>query len=276
VARAFVQLTPETLRKLRKDPGKIGDENIPASLLKHADDQTVVGLVAVIEAIHHENLDPATFAGWGVIAAPRFLGRTAFETSFPVFQAEGAWGVSPHLISQNSLHSLSGTISQALKAHGPNLGIGGSPGAELEAFLAAATFLTECPPEEGVWLVLTGWNTLREDDVAPTTRCCEALALGLVISHAPTTAAPQIRIAPGLAIGDAILGAPSTQPLDLAQLADWVASSHVQPSEVVAKDLLHTDTTWRFDEPHERGAFAAPRSGRAATLPRQPGSETAP
>ena len=75
-----------------------------------------------LEGIGESRHGPAGFGRWRVLAAPRFLGRAAFERRSPSILAEGAWGVSPHLIPGHSLHSPSGTISQALQAHGPNLG----------------------------------------------------------------------------------------------------------------------------------------------------------
>jgi hypothetical protein len=152
--------------------------------LKHADDQTVVGLVALLRAIGVSGLDPTGFGHWGIVAAPRYLGRPTFDTIFPRFLAEGAWGVSPYLIPHDSLHSPSGTFSQVLKAHGPNLGVGGAPGGEAEALLTAATWLRE-DQAPGVWVILTGWAPgLSPDDYTRTDACCEAIALAVVPSGA--------------------------------------------------------------------------------------------
>src|SRR5262249_37658335 len=106
---------------LRRQPGPPLREPWPANFLKHVDDQTVVGLSAVLGAIAGHSLVPPgvsdPFRDWGVVAAPRFLGRPMLAGALPRFQNEGAWGVSPHLIPHRSLHSISGTVSQALEVH---------------------------------------------------------------------------------------------------------------------------------------------------------------
>jgi 3-oxoacyl-(acyl-carrier-protein) synthase len=143
------------LAGLRRNPGTLSGSQFPAGRLKHVDAQTVVGVAAVLRAIEESGLDPNGFGEWSVVAAPRFLGRATFDTVFPQFLAEGAWGVSPHLVANHSLHAVSGMISQTLKAHGPNLGAGGAPCQEIEAFLAAGT-LIDAGLSAGVWVVLTG------------------------------------------------------------------------------------------------------------------------
>ncbi len=153
-ADAVVRAGPETLAELRRHPGPAPHMSPPASLLKHADEQTVAGLCAVYQAIVRAGWQGACFRDWGVVAAPRFLGRPAMVAALQRFAAEGAWGVSPHLIPHRSLHSVSGTISQALQIHGPNFGVGGGPGGPLEGLLAATALLIgkQLP---GVWMVLT-------------------------------------------------------------------------------------------------------------------------
>lgn len=179
VAQAVVRATAAEIPALRKSPGAPGGPAVAPSVLRHVDEQTVAGASAVLRAVHEWGLDPAGFADWGVVAAPRFLGRSAFESAFPQFQAEGAWGVSPLLIANHSLHSISGTVSQVLKAHGPNLGVGGAPGGEAEAFLAAAMMLHD-GSAPGVWVVLTGWTPGWDGGKADgSTGVCEALALAL-------------------------------------------------------------------------------------------------
>ncbi len=185
-AHAGVRVPCEGLGPLRRQPGPVYGDPFPASFLKHVDEQTVVGLTAIFQAIHDHGLTPAPggpgFSAWGVVAAPRFLGRSTMAAALQRFAAEGAWGVSPHLIPHRSLHSVSGTVSQALRIHGPNFGVGGGPGAAAEAVLAAAALL-ECRHLPGVWLVLTALDPeVAPDDKgrpAPGTLCA-ALALALV------------------------------------------------------------------------------------------------
>ena len=153
-ADATVRVSVEALAELRRHPGPVCGEPLPTSFLKHADEQTVAGLTAVYQAIDSVGWQTTCFRDWGVLAAPRFLGRPAMAAALQRFQAEGAWGVSPHLIPHRSLHSISGTVSQALKVHGPNFGVGGGPGAAAEVLLAATAML-ERKDLPGVWVVLT-------------------------------------------------------------------------------------------------------------------------
>jgi hypothetical protein len=123
-----------------------------------------------------------------VVAASRFMGRTALAAALVRFKAEGAWGLSPHLIPHRSLHSLSGTVSQALKIHGPNFGSGGGPGGAADALLTGAAMLPGGLP--GVWVVLTGWEPEPATDdqgrVITPDCVCNAVALALMpVSHDP-------------------------------------------------------------------------------------------
>src|SRR5262249_6770324 len=106
---------------------------------------------------HRYGLTDTPWHDWGVLAAPRFLGRACLAQALQRFALEGAWGVSPHLIPHRSLHSVSGTVSQALGIHGPNFGVGGGPDSAAEGLLAAAALVAE-QRVPGVWLVLTGWD----------------------------------------------------------------------------------------------------------------------
>ncbi len=182
-ADATVHVALESLTELRRQPGPIHGEPLPASFLKHADEQTVAGLAAVYQAIDRWGLHATDFRDWGVVAAPRFLGRPAMAAALQRFQAEGAWGVSPHLIPHRSLHSLSGTVSQALKVHGPNFGVGGGPGGAAEVLLAAAAML-EGQKLPGVWVVLTCLDPERPPEAtgrpAAGTQC-----LGLALALTP-------------------------------------------------------------------------------------------
>jgi hypothetical protein len=192
----------ESLADFRRQPGPVPGGPLPLSLLKHADEQTVVGLAAVLRAIHEHALS-ADFRDWGVLAAPRFLGRPLMAVALQRFQAEGAWGVSPHLIPHRSLHSISGTVSQALKIHGPNFGVGGGPGCTAEVLLAAAAML-ERQRLPGVWVVLT----CLEPEQPPTERGLPApgtLCVGLALALTPTRPAHagiRLRVVGGVRPGE--------------------------------------------------------------------------
>jgi hypothetical protein len=215
-------------------------------------------LAVVLEAIRRAGLDPLGFRDWAVVASPRFLGRSAFERAFPDFQAEGAWGVSPHLVPHNSLHSLSGTLSQVLGAHGANLGVGGSPGGEREAFLAAASFLAD-RSSAGVWVVLTGWSDVSLRDSA-SPGWCEALAIGLT-TPSPERTAPRLMLAPGLVLSETHIGASSERPLDLGRLAGWLES--LEPAGRACAPS--PGTQWRLDERHGSDRIGVPHSAPATS-----------
>jgi hypothetical protein len=199
---------------VRRRPGPTeGREPLPPSFLKHADEQTVAGLAAAFQAIHDHGLRDTDFTEWGVLGAPRFLGRPAMAAALQRFLAEGAWGVSPHMIPHRSLHALSGTVSQAFKIHGPNFGVGGGPGGTAEALLAAAALLAgdRLP---GVWLVLTALEPEQVPDNSghplPGSR-----AVGLALALAPA-GAPRGRLA--LRVGPVAGQAVGAPPLELDDL----------------------------------------------------------
>jgi hypothetical protein len=260
VAHAAVRATADELPALRRSPGALGGAAVPPSLLRHADDQTVVGLAAVLRAVSRGGLDPGGFAGWSVVAAPRFLGRSTFEAVFPRFLAEGAWGVSPHLIPNHSLHAPSGTVSLALQARGPNLGVGGAPGGEAEAFLTAATFLAE-GSVAGVWVVLTGWGAGR--DAGPNPPPCEALALALTAARAGW-AGTRLKLGPGVVHVEPASGAAAEDDPVTVALAGWIGA------------LASGDgaKTWRVDRgTHTRTPAPHRHAGRPASPARETGHE---
>jgi hypothetical protein len=153
-AMARLREPVEALPELRRCPGPVPPGAIPASFLKHSDEQTVFGLTAIFRAVKDSGLNPDSFRDWGVLAAPRFFGRISVGFHVTRFAAEGAWGVSPHVIPHRSLHALSGSVSQALKIHGPNFGVGGGPGSPVEVLLNAVALLhgQQLP---GLWVVMT-------------------------------------------------------------------------------------------------------------------------
>lgn len=180
-AWGIVQATPAQLGPLRQNPGLLAGAPLPGGFLKHADDQTVAALAAVLQAIEQNDL-AVDFRDWGVIGAPCFLGRATLTVALQRFAAEGAWGISPHLIPHRSLHALSGTISQALRIHGPNFGVGGGPAAAVEAILNGAALISDSRLP-GVWVVMTGWHPEPIPDSkgqVPPQSLCQAAALALV------------------------------------------------------------------------------------------------
>jgi hypothetical protein len=181
MAHAQVCAPLEALADLRRHPGPATGPDVPANFLKHADEQSIAGLSAVYHAIHNHGLHDTNFRDWAILAAPRFPGRTVMIPSINRFLAEGAWGVSPHLVPHRSLHSLSGTISQALKIQGPNYGIGGGNSAAEEVVFAALALLAR-QQLPGVWVVITALDpetALDENNNCATDKRLRALALAL-------------------------------------------------------------------------------------------------
>jgi hypothetical protein len=210
LAHARVAVPLSSIPDLRRHPGP----SVSPTFLKHADEQTVVGLAAVFQAIHEHNLESLDFSSWGVLGAPRFAGRPVMIPSFKRFLAEGAWGMSPHLIPHRSLHSLSGTISQALKIHGPNFGVGGGVSAADEIMVAALSML-ERQRLPGVWIVVTALNpedALDAEGKGPPQKCAKALAMALT---------PATRGWPGLCLRlEPETETRSPEPLDYFRLFD--------------------------------------------------------
>ncbi len=168
------------------------------SVLRHSDDQTITALAAVHSAIRQMgDCVPREFERWGILVASCFLGRSTLLAAFNRFDAEGVWGVSPHLIPHYALHSPAGTLSLALGIRGPSLGVGGGPGAVFEGLLAALSWLA-AGVVPGLWLVQTAWSPelVPDPEGEPLGECeCHALALALVPSpRAETTTMPAFRL----------------------------------------------------------------------------------
>lgn len=225
-----VQAAPEQIAALRQKPGGANARPLPPGLLKHADEQTVAAVAAVWQAIHRFDLAATRFTDWGVVAAPRFLGRAAMAAAVQRFAAEGAWGISPHLIPHRSLHSVSGAISQALTIHGPNFGVGGGPDGVSEVFLAVSTLL-ERERLPGVWVLLTGWDPEPRPGCEPAVAAtCGAVALALT---APGTATTGWRLAIRPAAGAHDPG--ETEPLSLEALRAALVDAAEPPARCVWK-----------------------------------------
>jgi hypothetical protein len=196
-----VRASAEQVAAWRRQPLALAGESLPASFLKHSEDQTITGLHALQQALQRAGLPTDAFSAWGVLAAPTFLGRFAMALSLGRYLQEGAWGVSPNLIPHHSLHGLSGTISQALKIHGPNFGAGDGPGGHRDAFLLAAGLLADGCADgtlPGLWLVLTGHESeaIPPLDQPTGTPACLAVVLALVGSPHPP-AGPRLGIGQG-------------------------------------------------------------------------------
>jgi hypothetical protein len=166
---------------LRKEPPALGVE-LAGHFLKHADEQTIVALQAIGRAIKQHQLDPRTMTEWGIVAAPRYIGRLAGASILDRFARQGGSGVPPHAVAQNSLHSVSGAASIALGLHGPNVGVGGGPWAIGDGLVAALT-LFDTSHVPGLWLLLTQFEPepLPDEVGRPLNETvCHAVALALI------------------------------------------------------------------------------------------------
>src|SRR5881394_3101144 len=111
---------------LRKNLPAWAPKDTPGHFLKHADEQTVVAVVALDNAIQSRGSEIDEYRQWAIVAAPRFIGRMAGAVTFHRYSKSGGPSISPHLIPQHSLHSVSGALSILLATRRPNFGIGGT------------------------------------------------------------------------------------------------------------------------------------------------------
>jgi hypothetical protein len=153
-AVGWVQAPSADWPALRQNPGRLPGRSGTSSALRHAEDQTILGLAAMLKALEQRYGDQPPNPDWGVVAAPCFLGRLGAATFMERFRRQGCIGISPQNIPNLSLHAMSGTLTMLLGIHGPNFGVGGAHGNVAEGLLAALALQSEpsCP---GVWLVLT-------------------------------------------------------------------------------------------------------------------------
>ncbi len=228
---------PDQVASLRSRVALAFGEQTPTSLLKQLEDQTLVALAAVADALDVARTMALDTRDWAVVAAPRRPGRARVSESIQKFCTQGAWGVSPHLIPHCSLHSLAGTLSQALGSHGPNLGTGGTPDRDSDVLLTAASFLAD-ETVPGVWMVWTGWND--EAPIADTLdqRVCRAVVLGCPALTAVPAAAgwPSLRLKLHTYEIHAIFS------IDLSATLFCLESL----AEAISAERIHTLTGWRL------------------------------
>lgn len=193
-SHALVEATLAEIPGLRDQPVPEGVPALPARFLRHCDEQTVVGIRAVLAAIAAHPEPRPTFADYGVVAAPCQAGRIATAQSLAMLRTAGGVAVSPHIVPQCSLHSLAGAVSVALGMHGPNIGTSGGEHAVSEGLLTSLSLLAgnpitgDSPP--GIWLLVSGWtqepllDATGKPDCSPLTDArsgpiCRAVAVAL-------------------------------------------------------------------------------------------------
>jgi hypothetical protein len=229
-----VRAWPEQLVQWRKAPAPMPPEPFSPAAIRHSEEQTLAALWAVCEATASMDPTPDSFAQWGVIAAPHLMGRAGNAVAADRFDQEGVWGLSPHMIPHHSLHAVSGTISQVLKMHGPNFGVGNGPRSSNDGWLTAATLLSErlLP---GLWLVIVGHTEeyLPRPGAEAANRVeCEAVALALAPSSGAASGL-HLRICPedylkGSRPEEAFLS--SLPSFSLSRLVDEVSRRDAQPA----------------------------------------------
>jgi hypothetical protein len=160
----------KTIAALRKSLPAWAPQGTPGHFLKHADEQTVLAVAALDHAIQSAGRSAGEYCQWAIVAAPRFIGRVNGCVTLGRYSAGGGPAVSPHLISQHSLHSISGALSILLSSRQPNFGVGGTGNSLVEGLLTALTF--SGPQNSGAWLVATGWDPEPQLDDAGN--CCNA------------------------------------------------------------------------------------------------------
>ena len=155
--------------------------------LRHSDEQTVVGMHAVLAAIAQYPEPRPSFDLHGVIAASCQAGRISAAQTLVQAAAIGGTAVSTRIVPECSLHSPAGAVSVGLGMHGPNIGVGGGPDALAEGLFTAISWLRPTAAGrmrcDGVWLIVSGWDEEPVLDAAGkpvTDPICRAVALSLV------------------------------------------------------------------------------------------------
>ncbi len=157
-----------------------GAPALPGRFLRHCDEQTVVGMHAMLRAIAALPA-PVDLAADAIVAAPCQAGRLMAAKSLCLLKTGGAVTVSTHIVPQASLHSIAGAVSVALGMHGPHMGVGGGADALAEGCLAAATLVGSAGLPR-VWLVATEWDEepiLDEAGDPASDPLCRAVALAI-------------------------------------------------------------------------------------------------
>ncbi len=163
--------------RLRKDPGPGRPEAMEHQILKHADELTVLALVAMLNGLAGFPAG-SSFADWAVVAAPRWAGRFGTIRALEGLKADGIRGVSPMTIPHHVLHALSGTISLVFAMRGPNFGVGGGRDCIRDGLLAALSVQLEQRPP-GTWLIFSEWDVEPGQVGATAMPRARALALAL-------------------------------------------------------------------------------------------------
>lgn len=198
-ARATIAVRLTGMLPLRDGGWPESAPALPRRFLRHADEQTVVGMHAVLAAITAIP-EPLALEGHGVIAASCQAGRIAAAHTLVQAKHGGGVTVSTQLVPQGSLHSLAGAVSVGLGMRGPNIGVSGGPNALSEGLLTAFSWLHGSGPVacDTTWLVITGWDDepALDTEGRPTTDpVCRGVALAVTRAAAASAAkGPQLTL----------------------------------------------------------------------------------
>jgi hypothetical protein len=266
-SHALVEATLAEIPGLRDQTVPEGAAALPPRYLRHCDEQTVVGIRAVLAAIAAYPEPRPTFTDYGVVAAPCQAGRIATAQSLAMLRTAGGVAVSPHIVPQCSLHSLAGAVSVALGMHGPNLGSSGGEHAVSEGLFTSLSLLAADPSLPGIWLVVSGWTQEPLLDAsgkpidstpqhAPSEPICRALAVALTANadavadkgisrrltlHMPATlriAHPAAeRLGAAAEILDFALGLAAGPAASWSHTCPWGAEIRLAPRATVRDDL---------------------------------------
>ena len=146
---------------LAREKHSHGCHSLPPRFLRHADEQTIIGMHSIIRAMAVDTQDSRDMSNDAVIAATCLAGQPSAARTMIGLRDKGPVAVTPHIVPQCSLHSVASAASVGFGMHGPNFGVGGGPHAPAEGFLLALTLapmLARTSPSSRIWLVCTGWD----------------------------------------------------------------------------------------------------------------------
>ena len=181
VAYGWAELPLAGVEAARARLASEGSPPVPLKHVKNSDEQTIAGLAALFHALHSAGWEGQSFRDWGVVGAPRFLGRMALNATIKNYLSNPSYSVSPHIIPNQSLHSLASTVSLALSLQGPNFGVGGGPGHVADGLLAglSAASSGRLP---GVWLIIAEFDPEPiPDPLGKPTNAIAAKAVALAL-----------------------------------------------------------------------------------------------
>ena len=179
-----------------------GSYSLPTRFLRHADEQTVIGVRSLLKAMASDTQKNTDISNDAVIAATCLAGQPAAARTMIGLRDKGPVGVTPHIVPQCSLHSVASAASVGFGMHGPNFGVGGGTHCVSEGLLLSVTLapmLATTSPTSRIWLICTGWDqqpSLGTNGEATNDPLCRGLTLLLrpTLAHSVDTMCPHIHV----------------------------------------------------------------------------------